>query len=68
MRSRAVARFVERGPVITVLAQPGDVLLLHPLLLHRSSPARMPRHRRVIQGEWCDAPLPLGATWLDDNP
>ena len=64
----AIDAVVERGPVITVVAQPGDVLLLHPLLLHRSSPARVPSHRRVIQVEWCDTPLPLGATWLDDHP
>ena len=56
---------VANGAVITVIAQPGEVLILHPLLLHRSAPSRQPSHRRVVHVEWCDAPLPPGATWLD---
>ncbi len=57
-----------RGPMVTVHADPGDVLIMHPLLLHRSAPARIPNHRRVIHVEWCDMPLPPGATWLDVLP
>jgi ectoine hydroxylase-related dioxygenase (phytanoyl-CoA dioxygenase family) len=56
------------GTVITVVAQPGDVLVMHPLLLHRSAPARQPSHRRVVHVEWCDAPLPPEAMWLDAHP
>jgi hypothetical protein len=59
---------VATGTVITVVAEPGEVLIMHPLLLHRSAPARQPCHRRVIHVEWCDAPLPPGAMWLDAHP
>jgi hypothetical protein len=52
---------------VTIHAEPGEVLIMHPLLLHRSAPARLPTHRRVIHIEWCDAPLPPGAVWLDGS-
>jgi ectoine hydroxylase-related dioxygenase (phytanoyl-CoA dioxygenase family) len=64
----AVSEIVAGHQVHTVHAEPGDVLIMHPLLLHRSSPARKPDHRRVIHVEWCDAPLPPGAAWLDAMP
>lgn len=39
-------------------AAAGDVLLMRPLLLHASSPARAPSHRRVLHIEFApDAPL-----------
>lgn len=33
---------------ITCIAAPGDVLLMRPLAVHRSSPATIPRQRRVL--------------------
>jgi hypothetical protein len=33
---------------VVCAARAGDVLLMKPLLVHRSSPARSPRHRRVL--------------------
>ena len=47
-------------------AKAGDVLALHPLLLHRSVPAERPHHRRVIHLEYAAAPLPLGLAWRYD--
>lgn len=58
----------KEGEMVTVRARPGEVLIMHPLLIHRSAPACVPSHRRVIHVEWCDAPLPPGATWLDAAP
>ncbi len=57
---------VGRGPVIPLSAEVGDLLILHPLLLHRSSPAYRPGHRRVIHVEWCAMPLPAGGVWASD--
>lgn len=37
-----------RGAEIVCLAQEGESLLMRPLLLHASSPALEPRHRRVL--------------------
>ena len=56
---------VAQSSVQSILCAAGDVVLMHPLLLHRSFPARQPLHRRVIHFEWCDVPLPFGESWLD---
>ena len=47
-------------------ARAGDVLAMHPLLLHRSPPAEQPSHRRVIHLEYAAAPLPPGVAWSYD--
>ena len=43
------------------LARAGEALLMRPLLLHASSPARVPRHRRVLHVVFHDGPAPLEA-------
>ena len=53
-----------REPVICE-ARPGDVLLLRPLLLHNSSPARQPGHRRVLHLEYAATELPGGLRWFE---
>jgi hypothetical protein len=42
----------------------GGVLLMKPLLLHASSNARFPRHRRVLHIEFAADPLPHPLKWL----
>jgi hypothetical protein len=44
-------------------AQAGDILAMHPLVLHASSPAKSPSHRRVIHIEYACQPLPHGLHW-----
>ncbi len=41
----------------------GGLLLMHPLLLHASSPATHPGHRRVIHLEYANDPLPCELDW-----
>jgi len=41
----------------------GGILLMRPLLLHASSPASTPRHRRVIHLEYAACALPQGLEW-----
>lgn len=53
------------GPTSMIEVRAGDVLVMHPLLLHRSRPAQTPRHRRVIHLEWCDLPLPGEGHWVE---
>lgn len=43
----------------------GGVLLMRPLLLHASSPARIPAHRRVLHLEYAAEALPNGLQWFD---
>jgi len=42
----------------------GDVLVMRPLLLHASSPAKLPSHRRVIHLEYACGALPDGMRWF----
>ena len=41
----------------------GGVLLMRPLLLHASSPAATPRHRRVLHFDFAARDLPNGLQW-----
>jgi ectoine hydroxylase-related dioxygenase (phytanoyl-CoA dioxygenase family) len=43
----------------------GGALLMRPLLLHSSSPARNPPHRRVLHIEYAAQELPNGLKWFD---
>ena len=44
----------------------GGALLMRPLLLHASSPARVPGHRRVIHLDFASVGLPAGLRWLSE--
>lgn len=41
----------------------GGAVLMRPLLLHASSPAAVPGHRRVLHVEFAAGPLPDGLAW-----
>jgi hypothetical protein len=45
------------------VARRGDVLVMRPLLLHASSPAATPGHRRVIHIEYAAGEVPGGLAW-----
>lgn len=45
----------------------GGALLMRPLLLHASSQAKVPRHRRVLHIEWANEELPDGLRWHNRN-
>jgi ectoine hydroxylase-related dioxygenase (phytanoyl-CoA dioxygenase family) len=46
----------------------GDALLMRPLLLHASSPSRLPGHRRVIHLDFAAVQLPSGMNWHSETP
>ena len=48
LRSADIAETVARHGETMCLAKAGDALLMKPLLLHASSPAILPKHRRVL--------------------
>jgi len=51
---------------VTICARAGDALLMRPLLLHASSPAQRPAHRRVLHIEFAPQTLlPGGLAWAD---
>jgi ectoine hydroxylase-related dioxygenase (phytanoyl-CoA dioxygenase family) len=43
-----IADFVKTHGEFTCLAKEGDLLLMHPLILHTSSQATQPKHRRIL--------------------
>jgi hypothetical protein len=49
----------------TVTVPAGGAVLMKPLLLHASSPARRPSHRRVIHLEYAAEALPSGLRWYE---
>jgi ectoine hydroxylase-related dioxygenase (phytanoyl-CoA dioxygenase family) len=61
--SAAIDRLVEQTQPVTCLVGKGGVLLMRPLLLHASSAAVRPTHRRVIHLEYSADTLPHGLEW-----
>ena len=45
----------------------GGALLMSPLLLHASSPASVPGHRRVVHLDFASTQLPDGLEWFSDS-
>ena len=58
----------DQGEETTCLVPRGGALLMRPLLLHASSAAVAPGHRRVIHLEYTVDPLPGGLAWYHDRP
>jgi len=44
----------------------GGALLMRPLLLHASSPSRIPGHRRVVHIDFAAVSLPSGMRWFSE--
>jgi ectoine hydroxylase-related dioxygenase (phytanoyl-CoA dioxygenase family) len=53
----------QTSPGISCNLEPGGILLMRPLLLHASSAAIVPSHRRVIHLEYASHQLPSGLEW-----
>lgn len=63
LSDHAIEVAVKTGPVVTCCVPAGGVVLMRPLLLHASSSAVEPRHRRVIHVEFSADELPGGLAW-----
>jgi hypothetical protein len=53
-------------PEVVCAVGVGGALLMRPLLLHASSPSRVPGHRRVVHLDFVSVPLPNGMRWFSD--
>jgi ectoine hydroxylase-related dioxygenase (phytanoyl-CoA dioxygenase family) len=53
----------KQSPASSIDCEAGGILLMRPLLLHASSIAIVPSHRRVIHLEYAAEPLPSGLEW-----
>lgn len=54
----------EHGEVVCTCSE-GDALVMRPLLLHASSAAASPDHRRVLHIEYAGVDLPGGLEWFE---
>lgn len=63
LTTRQIAVHQSTETSIVCAANPGDILLMKPLLLHASSASRQAAHRRVIHIDYAAATLPPGLTW-----
>jgi len=59
-----ITRCKNRGVVVCDVSK-GGALLMRPLLLHASSSATRPRHRRVLHIEYASEDLPGGLRWFE---
>ncbi len=59
----AIERWREAAPSVECVAERGAILALRPLLLHASSPALAPGHRRVVHLEFAADELPAPLAW-----
>ncbi len=59
----AIDELRQHSPAVTVLAPRGAAVVMRPLLLHASSPATYPAHRRVLHVEYAANALPGGLQW-----
>ncbi|MDP9351741.1 MAG: phytanoyl-CoA dioxygenase family protein [Chloroflexota bacterium] len=58
-----ITRWREHHESVPCTSARGGVLLMRPLILHASSPATVPGHRRVVHLEFAAAELPHGLEW-----
>ncbi len=53
-------------PEVVCAVGVGGALLMRPLLLHASSPSRVPGHRRVVHLDFASVQLPNGMRWFSE--
>ena len=58
---------LKQTDAIICTCESGGILLMRPLLLHASSMAIVPSHRRVIHLDYASCELPEGLQWYYDN-
>jgi ectoine hydroxylase-related dioxygenase (phytanoyl-CoA dioxygenase family) len=65
VKSSEIVKIVENSTVVECEANPGDVLLMNPLLFHSSRKAVYPDHRRIIHIEYSAMSLPHPLEWFE---
>jgi Phytanoyl-CoA dioxygenase (PhyH) len=68
LSSAGIERLRERSEEVICEVPRGGALVMRPLLLHASSVARVPGHRRVIHLEYAADPLPDDLAWYRGPP
>jgi ectoine hydroxylase-related dioxygenase (phytanoyl-CoA dioxygenase family) len=63
LSEEAIQQWKANQPAVLCSVPSGGALLMRPLLLHASSVATQPTHRRVLHLEYSAATLPAGLEW-----
>ena len=63
--SAEIGARVDKNAGLVCAVPKGGALLMRPLLLHSSSRAKRPVHRRVLHLEYASVGLPAGLEWFD---
>jgi hypothetical protein len=63
LSAQQISAWREREKAFMCAVPRGGGLLMRPLLLHASSPAMAPAHRRGVHLEFAAEPLPGGLQW-----
>lgn len=63
LSAEAIDHWRERQPSVDCLADRGAILAFRRLILHASSPAKAPEHRRVVHIEFATDELPAPLDW-----
>lgn len=66
LSNEMIAEWRRRATPIDCTCFEGGALLMRPLLLHASSQAALPRHRRVVHIEYATGALAGGLEWFED--
>ncbi|MDB5355684.1 MAG: protein involved in biosynthesis of mitomycin antibiotics/polyketide fumonisin [Phycisphaerales bacterium] len=67
LSSEHVARWKRESSPVPCCCPAGGAVLVRPLLLHASSEARMPGHRRVVHIEFAAGELPGALQWFEEK-
>ncbi|MEM1057706.1 MAG: phytanoyl-CoA dioxygenase family protein [Verrucomicrobiota bacterium] len=68
LSAEEIRALADTTPEVVCPAVAGDVLAMRPLLLHASSPARVPARRRVLHVEFAAVVLPPTLAWAEGEP
>jgi hypothetical protein len=63
--NEAISKWTDHQAPVTCEIRKGGALLMRPLLLHASAPAKNPSHRRVLHVEYAAIELPNGLKWSE---
>jgi ectoine hydroxylase-related dioxygenase (phytanoyl-CoA dioxygenase family) len=64
LSAQEISEWQRKSCAATCLVHRGGIVAMKPLLLHSSSPAREPTHRRIIHVEFAAEELPDGLRWI----
>ena len=63
LKQTEIDELVERKAMVPCIVDAGDAVIMRPHILHSSSKATQPSHRRVVHIEYSSYELPIGTSW-----